>query len=80
MHHCITTIYSRLDSICITTVYTTVLLLLYTTNVCTTLLLITNLMMEAIATAIRLLSSGSKGNVLTLNYLADHDDPSKGTV
>ena len=40
-----------------------------------------NLMMEGkVNSAIQLLSNGSKGNVLTLNYLADHDDPSKGTV
>ena len=40
-----------------------------------------NLMMEGkVNSAIRLLSNGSKGNFLTLNSLADHDDPSKGTV
>ena len=38
-------------------------------------------MMEGkVNSAIYLLSNGSKGNVLTLNSLADHDDPSKGTV
>ena len=40
-----------------------------------------NLMMEGkVYSVIHLLSNGSKGTVLTLNSLADHDDPSRGTV
>ena len=37
-------------------------------------------MEKKVNSAIRLLSNGSKGNVFTLNSLADHNDPSGGTV